>query len=151
MTIWPRQWGCPFFYYRLIVMNTTIFARQCIYRRGSRSMWITKFVFLEVTLGGYSSDSLTIPRCKIGTRPPGNSELNHCMRIIACKREQSVVALKPMGRVNWSPKQSSLVKLIYTKSNIFGIIIYDIYYCQNDPLENPSTTNLHRGCNYFTY
>ena len=30
----------------------------------------------EVTLGGHSKASLTIPRCRIGTRPwPGNSEL----------------------------------------------------------------------------
>ena len=45
---------------------------------------------------------------------PGNSELT-LRRIIMCKREQSMgddgstLALKPMGRVNWSPKQRAPV------------------------------------------
>ena len=65
---------------------------------------------LEVTLGSHSSSSLTIPRCKIVTRPrSGNSELT--LRIIMHKQEQSsgddgyTLALKPMGRVNQSLKQ----------------------------------------------
>ena len=63
----------------------------------------------EVTLGSHSSGSLTIPRCKIGTRSwLGNSELT--LRIIVHKQEQSIgndgftLALKPMGTVNQSPK-----------------------------------------------
>ena len=53
----------------------------------------------EVTFGGYSS-SLTIPRCKIGTRPwPGNSELT--LRITTrTVMAGSRLALKPMGTVN---------------------------------------------------
>ena len=67
-------------------------------------------VVLKVTLSGHSSGSLTIPRCKIRTRPqPGNSELT--LRIIIHKWEQSAgddgstLGLKPMGRVNWHLKQ----------------------------------------------
>ena len=63
----------------------------------------------EVTLGGHSSGSLTVPRCKIGIRSrPGNSEFT--LKIITCKREQSTaddgstLVLKPMGRVNQIPK-----------------------------------------------
>ena len=58
----------------------------------------------------HASSSHTIPRCKVGTRPwPGNSELT--LRIVICKGEQtagddwSILALKPMGRVNQSLKQ----------------------------------------------
>ena len=44
--------------------------------------------FPEVTLGGHSSSCLTIPRCKIGTRPwPVQSELT--LRIITHKQEQN--------------------------------------------------------------
>ena len=62
----------------------------------------------EVTLGGHSSGGLTIPRCKIETRP-WQSELT--LRIITCKPEQSTgngastLALKSIGRVQQSPKQ----------------------------------------------
>ena len=76
-------------------------------------MWQSNFLALavpEVTLGGHSSGTLTIPRCKIGIRPwPGNSELT--LRIITHKQEQitgndgPTLALKPMGRVNHSLKQ----------------------------------------------
>ena len=65
-----------------------------------------------VTLG--AAVYLITPRCRIGTRPwPGNSELT--LRIIMCKWELSAgndgstLALKPMGRVNWSPKQRVMV------------------------------------------
>ena len=45
-------------------------------------------IVLEVTLGCHSSNNLTIPRYKIGTRPtPGNSELT--LRTIIHKSEQS--------------------------------------------------------------
>ena len=59
----------------------------------------------EMTLSSHASGRLTIPRCKIGTRPqPGNSGLT--LRIIVHKQEQSTndggstLALKPMGTVN---------------------------------------------------
>ena len=66
-------------------------------------------VVLEVTLGGHSSGSLTIPRCKIGTwSRPGQLEVT--LRIIMCKQEQraSTLVLKPMGRVSHSTKQRAL-------------------------------------------
>ena len=64
----------------------------------------------EVTLGGHSSSSLTIPRCNIGTRPwLGKSKLS--IRIDYSQVTESTgdgastLALKSKGWVNWSMKQ----------------------------------------------
>ena len=46
----------------------------------------------RVALGGHSSSSLTIPRCKIETRPR-NSELT--LRIITCKQGKSAAMRDP--------------------------------------------------------
>ena len=59
-------------------------------------------------IGSHSSSSLTIPMCKIGTRPSlGKSELTlriHYTQATASDGA-STLALKPMGGVNRSPKQ----------------------------------------------
>ena len=65
---------------------------------------------LPVTLDGHSSGSLTIPRCKIGTSPwPGQPELTQRIHYVQASESTgdgaSTLALKPMGRVNGSPKQ----------------------------------------------
>ena len=72
--------------------------------------WVRILLVPEKTFGGYSSSSLTIPRCKIGTRSwSADSELS--LRITICKQGQSVgndgstLAFKPTGRVNRSLKQ----------------------------------------------
>ena len=63
-----------------------------------------------VTLGSHSSGSLTKPRCKIWTRPwLGKSKLTpriHYVQVTeSAGNGASTLALKPMGGVNWSPKQ----------------------------------------------
>ena len=71
----------------------------------------------ERALAGHSSGSLTIPKCKIGTKSwPGQSELT--LRIITHSQKghprgtslctgngTSTLDLMPMWRVSWSPKQ----------------------------------------------
>ena len=64
----------------------------------------------KVTLGGHSSGSLTIPRCKNGTRSwPGQSELTlrmHYTQVIErAGNGASILALTSMGGVNQSLKQ----------------------------------------------
>ena len=62
----------------------------------------------KVTLGSQSIGSLTMPRHKIGTRSwHGNSELRmHYMQVTErVGNGASTLALKPIGRVNLSPKQ----------------------------------------------
>ena len=61
-------------------------------------------------MSGHSIGSLTMPRCKIGTRlRPGNSELTQRIHYKQPTESAadgvSILALKPMGRVNRSPKQ----------------------------------------------
>ena len=59
-------------------------------------------------IGGHSSSSLIIARCKIGTNlKPDNSELipgDHCTQVSAGD-DGSTLALKPLGRVNQGLKQ----------------------------------------------
>ena len=64
----------------------------------------------EVTLGGHSSGSLTIPRCKIWGRPcSGKSALTpsiHYAQVTESADDgASTLVLKPMGAVNQIPKQ----------------------------------------------
>ena len=61
---------------------------------------------LEMTLGSHSSNSLTIPRCKIGTRP-SSLQIHYMQATESACNGSSILALKPMGRVNWSPKQNT--------------------------------------------
>ena len=66
----------------------------------------------ELTLGGHSSSSFTIPRCKIGTRSrPGKSELTLRIHYVQATESAghgaSILALKPMGGVNQSTKQEA--------------------------------------------
>ena len=77
-------------------------------------------VIPEVILGGHSSSSLTVPKCKIGTRSrSGNKELTQ--RIIMHKQEKNAgndgytLALKPMDRVNqksWNREHQWLHKMV---------------------------------------
>ena len=96
---------------------------------------------LEVTLGGHSRWSLTIPRCKIGTRPwPRKSELTpriHYGQVTeSAGNGVSTLTLKPMGGVNWSPKQrvpvapqdGDIVTTIFLKKNSMFLILSKYLY-----------------------
>ena len=64
---------------------------------GHKVMGLNLPAILEVTMGSHSSNSLTIPRWNIWTRPRrGNSELT--LRIITCKREQSAESTEVWNR-----------------------------------------------------
>ena len=75
----------------------------------SVELWATRS---KVTLGSHSNGSLIIPRYKIGTRSRlGNSELTLGIHYLteSAGNDGSTLALKPIDRVNRSPKQRASV------------------------------------------
>ena len=87
---------------------------------------------LEVTLGGHSSVSLTIPRCKIGTRSwPGQSELTPRIHYVQATESAGdgacTLPLKPYGWSQLKPKTESTSDIVTAKKlikNVQGLFTF---------------------------